>query len=162
MLAAALLAIFVAGCGFGLEPLHGSKVNESIAGVEVPPIQGRAGELLHRALVDRLSSGRHAKAPIYQLHVALTSVSSPLVIDQSTFVRRYDVHLRAHYRLVEISTGREIGSAERNTRANHGVIPNEIYSTLVGSQAALRQAANVLANAIATDAVFLIRAEPDG
>ena len=148
--------------GFGFEPLHGPKVNDALAAVEVPPIQGRAGELLHRALVERFSAGQRAKAPIYQLHVALISASSPLVIDQSTFVRRYDVHLQAHYRLVEISSGREIGSAERDARANHGVIPNEIYSTLVGSQAALRRAANVLASVIATDAAFLIRTEQDG
>ena len=142
--------------------MHGPKVDDALATIEVPPIRGRAGELLHRALVDRLPLGRRTKAPIYQLHVSLNSANSPLVIDQTTFVRRYDVHLQAHYRLVEVSSGREIGSAERNARANHGVIPNEIYSTLVGSQAALRRAANMLANAIATDAAFLIRTEQDG
>ena len=157
---AAVLAAAVAGCGF--EPLHGPAVNAALHGIDITPIPGRAGELLHRALVDRLHPGGRAGTPAYRLDVTLRQTNSPLVIDQSTFVRRYDVHLQAHYQLIEVATGREIGGAERDAHANHGVIPNEIYGTLVGSQTALQRAANVLAGVIATDAALLIRSDLRG
>lgn len=158
--AAAVLAAAVAGCGF--EPLHGPAVNAALDGIDVSPIPGGAGEVLHRALVDRLHPGGRAAAPAYRLDVTVRQTNAPLIIDQSTFVRRYDVHLQARFQLVEIATGREIGGAARAARANHGVIPNEIYGTLVGSQAALQRAANVLAGVIATDAALLIRADLRG
>ena len=58
---AAVLAAAVAGCGF--EPLHGPAVNTALNGIDVTPIQGRAGELLYRALVDRLHPGGRAPRP---------------------------------------------------------------------------------------------------
>ncbi len=158
-------AIIIVATAFGcrFEPLHGTAVTAALTEIEVPPIAGNAGEVLRDALIDRLHpNGETPAARRYRLNVTLTSKSLPLVIDQSTFIRRYDVHLRARYHLVEIATGRELGTAEHNTHVNHGVIPNEIYSTLVASQAALRRAADLLASVIATDAAFLIHSEQPG
>ncbi len=156
-----VLASTVTACGF--EPLHGAGVMAALGEVGVAPIPGGAGELLHQALVDRLHPpGRPPGVPAYRLDITLRQENTPLIIDQSTFVRRYDIHLHVRYRLVEIATGRELGSAERDARASHGVIPNEIYGTLVSSKTALRRAADVLADVIAADAALLIRSEARG
>ncbi len=156
--AGAVLTSTVAACGF--EPLHGAAVTAAFRNLDVSPIPGGPGTLLHQALIDRFHPvGRPAGRPSYRLDITLQLKNSPLIIDQSTFVRRYDIHLRARYQLIEVATGREVGRAERESRASHGVIPNEIYGTLVSSKSALQRAVNVLVNVIATDAALLLAAE---
>ena len=69
-----LLAVTLSGCG--LHPLYADgtsgRVATALAGVEVPPIQGKAGWLMGNALRDRLAAdGAGAATPAYRLDVVL-------------------------------------------------------------------------------------------
>lgn len=152
--AAALAALALAGCGF--RPLHGEATARAVAGVEVAPIPGRAGEALRDALSRSLHPGGRRGAADYRLEVDANSSSGALITGGDTFVRRYDIVLRARYRLVESATGREIEAGTREARASHGVPRDEIYSALVAAETALRRSAALLATAISTDVALAL------
>ncbi len=153
----AVLTLGSSGCGF--RPLHGETVSGALSSVEIAPIPGRTGEAIRDALVEILHPGESTQRPVYRLEVFPRSSSEALVTDRTTVVRLYEVRVSARYRLLEIATGREVGSAENDARASHGVIPNEIYSTLVAAETALRRSATLLAEFIATDVVLALNAD---
>ena len=145
LLAAALL---LPGCA--LHPLYagGSEgaVVRALAQIEVAPMPGRAGWLMHNTLTDRLGS---PSSPAYRLEVELDDQISGFGIRSDSAVTRERRTLRARYRLVEAGTGTVLLDATAGADAGIDVVSSE-YATIAAEQTALENLSQDLATQIVT------------
>ena len=92
LLACALVALMVSGCGDGgFRPLYGSSavgganVDAKLAGVEIAPIPGRLGQRIRNELIFDTTGGGAAGTPVYRLEMAVKeTVVSTLVNSDGT------------------------------------------------------------------------------
>jgi LPS-assembly lipoprotein len=139
MRAAALLAALLALAGCGLRPLYAGgasgPVAQALHGVQVAPIQGRAGWLVRTALEDRLGNGRE---PVYRLEVELSDDITGFGIRSDNAVTRERRTLRARYRLVDARLGTVLLDATAGSDAGIDVVSSE-YATVAAEQTALER-----------------------
>lgn len=140
------LAFLIAGCG--LRPLYsgGSSgtVVQTLRGVEVAPIQGRAGWLVRTALEDRLDARGGAR---YRLVVELDDDITGFGIRRDNAVTRERRSLRARYRLVDAALGTVLLDATAGSDAGVDVVSSE-YATVAAEQTALERLAVEVADQI--------------
>src|ERR1700712_4082356 len=108
-LAVAGAMLLVSACG--LQPMYAGgaqgAVAQGMADIDVPPISGKSGWLMHNALVDRLpAAGSPATAARYRLDVRLDDQLEGLGLVSNNTVERERRTLRARYQLIDIATGR--------------------------------------------------------
>jgi len=136
-LAAAALAL--SGCT--LRPLYAGgesgPVVQTLRGVQVAPIAGQGGWLMHNALVDRLGGDRGA-AVRYRLEVTLDDNISGFGIRSDDAVTRERRTLRARYRLVDAGRGTVLLDATAGSDAGIDVVSSE-YATVAAEQTALER-----------------------
>jgi LPS-assembly lipoprotein len=146
---AALSALGLLGA-CGLHPLYGDgptgAVVQTLRGVEVAPIGGRAGWLMRTALQDRLSAGR-GSAPKYRLEVDLDDQITGFGIRRDNAITRERRTLRARYRLVDSQVGTVLLDATAGSDAGIDVVRSE-YATLAAEQTALERLAQDVADQI--------------
>jgi LPS-assembly lipoprotein len=144
---ALLACLALAGCA--LHPLYGGggagPVAQSLHGVQVAPIAGRAGWLVRTALVDRL--GRGDGAAIYRLEVDLDDDITGFGIRSDDAVTRERRTLRARYRLVDAGRGTVLLDATAGSDAGIDVVSSE-YATVAAEQTALEHLAGEVADQI--------------
>ena len=146
---AALAALALAGCG--LQPLytgggHGV-VAQSLASIDVPPIPGRAGWLMHAALADRLGiTGAHT-AGRYRLDVRLDDKLEGLGLLSNNSVGRERRTLRARYQLVDTVADKVLLDATAGSDAGIDVVTSE-YATVAAEQTALENLTKTVADRI--------------
>ena len=137
---AALLAALIALSGCTLRPLYaggtGGPVAQALHGVQVAPIQGRAGWLVRTALEDRLGNGRGE--PLYRLEVELNDDITGFGIRSDNAVTRERRTLRARYRLVDARAGTVLLDATAGSDAGIDVVSSE-YATVAAEQTALER-----------------------
>ncbi|MEA3047150.1 MAG: LPS-assembly lipoprotein, partial [Sphingomonadales bacterium] len=127
-LAIAALCLALAGCT--LRPLYAGggsgPVAQTLHGVQVGPIQGRAGWLVRTALEDRL--GARGGDPVYRLEVELDDNITGFGIRGDRAVTRERRTLRARFRLVDLGTGGVVLDATAGSDAGIDVVSSE-YAT---------------------------------
>lgn len=159
--AAMLLAVPLAGCG--LTPMYAGGgsgvVAQGLAGVEVSPIEGRAGWLVRNALRDRLATTAAASEPRYRLDVVLDDDLEGLGLLTDDTVGRERRRLRARYQLVELGSGRVMVDATAGSDAGIDVVSSE-YATIAAEQTALENLAREVADRIVTRLTLALRAKP--
>ena len=153
LLAAALV---VAGCG--LRPLYsGGEAGAVAAGlnsVSVQPIPGRAGWLVRKELLARLSQGDLA-TPRYRLEVELDDNITGFGIRGDRAATRERRTLRARYRLVDTASGLVVVDATAGSDAGIDVVSSQ-YATVAAEQSALERLAGVVADQVVNRlAVFM-------
>ena len=135
----ALAALALSGCG--LRPLYAGggagPVAQALHGVQVAPIQGRAGWLVRTALEDRLGNG-HNEAPVYRLEIELDDDITGFGIRSDNAVTRERRTLRARYRLVDARVGTVLLDATAGSDAGIDVVSSE-YATVAAEQTALER-----------------------
>ena len=145
---ASLLALAITGCG--LHPLYSGGASGPVAAtlrsVQVAPIEGRVGWLVHNKLSDRLSESG-AAAPQYRLDVKLDDNITGFGIRGDRAVTRERRTLRARYQLVNLSTGNAVLDATAGSDAGIDVVNSE-YATVVAEQTAAERLADVVADQI--------------
>ncbi|MDB5685411.1 MAG: secreted (periplasmic)-like protein, partial [Sphingomonas bacterium] len=131
---AALLigALLLGGCG--LRPLYSGGrqgvVAQTLSGVTVGPIEGRAGWLVRNALNDRLAAaGQSDAAARFRLEVELDDRITGFGVRSDNAVTRERRTLRARYRLVEASAGTVVVDATAGSDAGIDVVSSE-YATI--------------------------------
>ena len=149
LLAVALVASLSA-CG--LRPLYSGgaqgPVAQSLQGVQVAPIAGRAGWLVRTALEDRL--GRDAGIePTYRLEIELDDQIAGFGIRADDSVTRERRTLRARYRLGDAARGTVLLDATAGSDAGVDVVSSE-YATVAAEQSALERLSVELADQIVT------------
>lgn len=136
---AALAALALSACT--LRPLYSGgstgPVAETLRGVQVAPIPGRAGWLMRTALEDRLGNG-HGETPAYRLEVELDDDITGFGIRSDNAVTRERRTLRARYRLVDATRGTVLLDATAGSDAGVDVVSSE-YATVAAEQTALER-----------------------
>ncbi len=99
------LPLALAGCGF--EPLYaprnGGGLPAELAAVRVANIPERSGQLLRRALEQRLDNSRPGTATRYELRVGLTYASDLQGYREDGFITRLRVQAVADFVLVSLA-----------------------------------------------------------
>lgn len=144
-----LAALALSACG--LQPLYGggsaSPVAAALRSVEVAPIDGQAGWLVHHKLKERLGAAGESAAPAYRLEVELDDNITGFGIRGDRAVTRERRTLRARYRLVDLSGGGVVLDATAGSDAGIDVVSSE-YATIAAEQTALERLSEVVADQI--------------
>jgi len=147
--AAPLLLLVLAVTGCTLRPLYGGgpsgAVVQTLRGVQVAPIAGRAGWLLRTALEDRLGGGEGNAT--YRLEVELSDDITGFGIRSDNAVTRERRTLRARYRLVDAAHGTVVLDATAGSDAGIDVVSSE-YATVAAEQTALERLSVAIADQI--------------
>ena len=149
--------LLLSGCG--LSPMYAGggdgSVARALAGIEVAPIEGRAGWLMRNALTDRLAAAG-AESPRYRLDVRLDDELEALGILADDTVSRERRTLRARYQLIDIATGEIVLDATDGSDAGIDVVSSE-YATIAAEQTALENLSRVVAERIVTRISLALR-----
>jgi LPS-assembly lipoprotein len=143
-----LASLAVSACG--LRPLYGggssSPVATALRSVEVAPIEGQVGWLVHNKLQERLGDPRGA-TPAYRLEVELDDNITGFGIRGDRAVTREKRTLRARYRLINLQSGGVVLDATAGSDAGIDVVSSE-YATIAAEQSAVERLSEVLADQI--------------
>lgn len=147
LLASLMLAGMTGACQ--LSPLYGDGKNGLVAqrldGVELAPIDGRAGYFIRQALEQRL--GRDEGQSPYRLIVTLDDDISAFGIRSDSSATRERRTLRARYQLVDRKTGLTLLDQTAGSDAGIDIVSSE-YATVAAEQTALEQLAEQVADQI--------------
>jgi LPS-assembly lipoprotein len=155
------LALMLPACG--LHPLyadgaHGA-VGQFLGSVDVAPIDGKNGWLLHNALTDRFgeSSATHSR---YRLQIELDDKIIGFGLLRDTTTTRERRTLRARYKLIESATGLVVLDATAGSDESVDVVGSE-YATIAAENTALENLTKTVADQIvARVALYAERAKP--
>ena len=143
-----IAAAALSGCG--LHPLYGggssSPVAAALRSVEVAPIEGQAGWLMHNKLTERLGASGES-TPAYRLEVELDDNITGFGIRGDRAVTRERRTLRARYRLVDLNGGGVVLDATAGSDAGIDVVSSE-YATVAAEQTAVERLSEVVADQI--------------
>jgi LPS-assembly lipoprotein len=153
-----LLAPALSGCG--LHPLYAGgthgPVAETLANIEVGPIGGQNGFLMHKALTDRLGAMGHGSTR-YLLSVELDDKIEGLAINSQNSVTRERRTLRARFRLIDQeAAGITVLDATAGSDAGIDVVSSD-YATLAAEQTALENLTQDLADQIVSRVALYAR-----
>ena len=157
-----LLAAALAVSACGLRPMYAGGGSGPVAGslrlIQVQSIPGKAGWLMHKALVQRL--GENEPDAAYRLEVELDDNITGFGIRGDSAATRERRTLRAHYRLVELSTGAVVLDATAGSDAGIDVVSSQ-YATVAAEQTALERLSDVVADQmVGRLAMFVTRSPP--
>lgn len=146
--------------GCGLQPMYadGTKgtVARGLAGIEVPPIEGKAGWLMRNALVDRLRASGATGAPRFRLDVRLDDNLEGLGLLSDDTIGRERRTLRARYQLVDVGSGKIVVDATAGADAGIDVVSSE-YATIAAENKALENLSEEVADRIVTNLALQLR-----
>jgi LPS-assembly lipoprotein len=152
-----LLPFLLAACG--LQPMYAGggsgAVARGLAGIDVPPIEGRSGWLVRNALVDRLGNGDQSGAR-YRLDVRLDDKLEGLALLSNDSIARERRTLRARYQLVDMASGEIMLDASDGSDAGIDVVSSE-YATIAAENTALENLSKDIANRIVTRIALQLR-----
>ena len=158
------LALVLAGCG--LQPMYAGggsgAVAQGLAAVDVSPIEGQSGWLMHNALADRLrmtsaKAGGEAK-PRYRLDVRLDDQLQGLGLLSDNTVTRERRTVRARYQLVDTASGDVLLDATTGSDAGIDVVSSE-YAVIAAEQTALENLTRQVADQIVSRVAVRLRPE---
>ena len=146
----------------GLHPLYaggaGGGVAQTLAAVDVAPIQGKSGWLMANALRDRLAA---SGTPRYRLDVKLDDSIAGLGVRRDDSVTRERRTLRARYQLVDLSDGAVMLDATAGSEAGIDVIASSEYATIAAENTALERLSGIVADQIVAKlALYARRRQP--
>ena len=158
-LAALLLPFALAACG--LQPMYAGGGNGAVArglaGVDVSPIEGKAGWLVRNALVDRLGASRGDNGGArYRLDIRLDDKLEGLALLSNDTIGRERRTLRARYQLVDVTSGRIVLDASDGSDAGIDVVSSE-YAVIAAENTALENLAKDVADRIVTKVAVQLR-----
>jgi len=149
VLAPFVLLAALSGCG--LQPRYAGGANgyvaQSLAAIDVAPIQGREGWLVRNALRDRFAQGNAQGSSAYRLDVELDDQLEGLGLLTDDTIGRERLSLRARYQLVDIASGTVLVDATAGSDAGIDVVSSE-FATIAAEQSAMENLAQDLANQI--------------
>jgi LPS-assembly lipoprotein len=155
---ALVLALPLGACG--LKPMYaggsGGAIAQGLSAVDVSEMPGRAGWLMHSALVDKLGSANRTGPARYRLDVRLDDKLEGLGLLSDDTVTRERRTLRARYQLVDLSTGLIVLDETVGLDAGIDVVSSE-YATIAAENTALENLAKEVAERIVTRIALKLR-----
>ena len=156
----ALLGMLAGLAGCALHPLYAGgssgSVATTLAGVEVGPIEGKAGWLMGNALRDRLGGGDGQR---YRLDVRLNDRIAGLGVRRDDSVSRERRTLRARYQLIDLANGTVMLDATAGSDAGIDVVGSE-YATIAAENTALERLSGIVADQIVARLAVYARRGP--
>jgi LPS-assembly lipoprotein len=157
-----LLATALALSACGLKPMYADggsgAVATSLRSIQVTPIPGKPGWLVHKALVQRL--GDNGGDSRFRLEVELDDNITGFGIRGDSAATRERRTLRARYRLVDSATGAVVLDATAGSDAGIDVVSSQ-YATIAAEQTALERLSEVIADQmVGRLAMFVTHAAP--
>ncbi|MBH1993231.1 MAG: hypothetical protein I8H86_10110 [Sphingomonadaceae bacterium] len=147
------LIALVSLSGCGLRPVYGGgshgAVAQALGNVEVAPIEGKNGWLMHNALNDRLAAMRGGTGPRYRLVVKLDDQISGFGLRADAAITRERRTLRARYQLIDEATGAQLLDDTAGSDAGIDVTSSE-YATIAAEDTALERLSQTVADQIVT------------
>ena len=159
-LAPLLMLAALSGCG--LQPMYAGGSNgvvaQGLAGIEVSPIEGKAGWLVRNALNDRLTQGGGGSAGStrYILEVKLDDQLEGFGLRNNDTIGRERRTLRARYQLLDAGSGDILLDATAGSDAGIDVVSSE-YATIAAEQTALENLSRDIADRIVTRLALQLR-----
>ena len=155
------LALALSACG--LRPMYAGGGSGAVAGslrsIQVQSIPGRAGWLMHKALVQRLGEPQEGGSA-YRLEVELDDNITGFGIRGDSAATRERRSLRARYRLVDLATGAVVLDATAGSDAGIDVVSSQ-YATVAAEQTALERLSEVVADQmVGRLAMYVTRTSP--
>ncbi|KQT34974.1 hypothetical protein ASG29_02185 [Sphingomonas sp. Leaf412] len=145
---AILVPLLLTACG--LQPVYSGgrqgAVAQALAGIDIAPIEGRAGWLVTNALRDRIGALGSGPAR-YRLDIRLDDQIAGLGSRSDDSVARERRTLRARYQLVEAQGGAVVLDATAGSDAGIDVVGSE-YATIAAENTALERLAETIADQI--------------
>jgi LPS-assembly lipoprotein len=142
-----LLAAALSLSACGLRPMYGGggsgAVAMSLRSVQVQAIPGKAGWLMHKALVQRL--GENGGDTRYRLEVELDDNITGFGIRGDSAATRERRTLRARYRLVDTSNGAVVLDATAGSDSGIDVVSSQ-YATIAAEQTSLELLSTIVAD----------------
>ena len=158
LLLLAPLVLFASGCG--LRPLYsggsGGAVANTLAHIEVAPIDGKSGWLMSNALRDRFAAGG---TPQYRLDVRLDDKIAGFGVRRDDSVTRERRTLRARFQLVNLADGSVLLDDTAGSDAGIDVVQSE-YATIAAENTALERLAGIVADQIVARVAVYARDRP--
>jgi LPS-assembly lipoprotein len=146
--ALAPLALLLAGCG--LHPMYAGgtlgPVAQTLAGIEIAPIEGKAGWLMANDLRDKLSA-MGGGTPRYRLDVKLDDQISGLAVNRNDVTTRERRTLRARFQLVDLAKGTVLLDDTAGSDAGIDVVGSE-YATIAAEDSALENLSDTVSDKI--------------
>ena len=143
------LPLLLTGCG--LRPVYGGgshgAVAQALGNVEVQPIEGKAGWLMHNALSDRLAAMKGGSGPRYKLVVKLDDQIAGFGLRADAAITRERRTLRARYQLVDEATGAQVLDDSAGSDAGIDVTSSE-FATIAAEDTALERLSQTVADQI--------------
>lgn len=156
-----LLSIPLGSCG--LQPLYapGSSSYGLIRNnVEILPIPGKEGYLVHAQLVDILGEAPAGGEAGYRLQVVLDDDLMGQGLLGNDSITRERRTLRARYRLVDLDNGYVVTDATTGSDAGIDVVSSE-YATIAAEDRALENLAAIVAQEIAAGISIAVQSGPE-
>ncbi|MBC2670337.1 LPS assembly lipoprotein LptE [Novosphingobium piscinae] len=160
LLGLVLATLPLAGCG--LQPMYAGAsrgaVAAGLAGITVPPIEGKAGWLVRNALTDRLAATNRNgdAAPRYRLDVRLDDRLEGFGLLSDDTIGRERRILRARYQLVDLASGEIVYDATAGADAGIDVVSSE-FATIAAENTALENLSREVAQRIVTGIALQLR-----
>lgn len=153
------LPLLLAACG--LQPMYAGggsgAVAQGLAGIEVSPIEGKAGWLVRNALVDRLgAAGGAGGTARYRLDIRLDDQLDGLALLSDDTIGRERRTLRARYQLVDLADGEIVLDASDGSDAGIDVVSSE-YAVIAAENTALENLSKDIADRIVTKVALQLR-----
>lgn len=146
--AALLIALVLSGCG--LRPVYSNGARgaaaQSLAAVQVEPIEGKDGWLLENAIKGRLGAMGQA-TPRYSLRIKLDDRIEGLGVRADDSVTRERRTLRARFQLVDLSSDKTLVDETTSWDAGIDVASSE-YATVAAEDSALERLTDIVADRI--------------
>ena len=144
------LPLLLSACG--LRPVYGGgshgAVAQALGNVEVQPIEGKAGWLMHNALSDRLAAMKGGGAgPRYKLVIKLDDQITGFGLRADAAITRERRTLRARYQLVDEATGAQVLDDSAGSDAGIDVTSSE-FATIAAEDTALERLSQTVADQI--------------
>jgi LPS-assembly lipoprotein len=155
----AALALMLSLPACGLQPLYGSRsISQTLASVELAPIEGKAGYLVRSALEARLGKPAGGAAR-YRLQVELDDQINGFGVRRDDSVTRERRILRARYRLIETDSGTTVIDATAGSDSGIDVVSSE-YAVVAAEETALERLTEIVSDQIvARIALYLKRSD---
>lgn len=132
-------------------------VAQGLAGIEVSPIEGKAGWLVRNALVDRLgAAGGAGGTARYRLDIRLDDKLEGLALLSDDTIGRERRTLRARYQLVDLADGEIVLDASDGSDAGIDVVSSE-YAVIAAENTALENLSKDIADRIVTKVALQLR-----
>ncbi|MBO9671484.1 MAG: hypothetical protein J7485_13310 [Sphingobium sp.] len=134
----------------GLRPIYSNgargEAAQSLAAVQVEPVEGKAGWLLGNAIKDRLAAVGQA-SPRYSLRIRLDDNIEGLGVRADDSVTRERRTLRARFQLVDMSNDKTL--VDETTAWDAGIdVASSEYATVAAENSALERLTQIVADRI--------------